>query len=480
MLSTRTRTKGRTERPRSSSLSSSSSSSSLFSSSSLTTAATTASATTTTTTTIVRISFQQYLEEEVQKGTIDSNLRDVMIGVAQSCAEISCRLQTHTTTPPLQLGIDEGDDANNNNNNNVNIQGEIQQEMDVIANDIFISNLHQVGPSVAAMASEEEENIMYGSSSHHPNDDANTNTDADADTSSSSSSYEIAFDPLDGSSNLISNLPVGSIFGIAPYNTNTNTNNNSTNRPFSNPGTQLVAAGYALYSSSTELIVTFGNNHGVMGFTLDPVDTPTFILSRTHIRCPPSGPYYSLNEARYNDWSRPLQKYIQDAKRGLQHQHQHNRNNQSATLSSTGRPLSSRYVCSLCADFHRTLLVGGWCGNPRTHLRLLYEAAPLAFVINAAGGYGCDGSTRSSRRSSSSSSSGRDTSKRSDSDSDGTQSTSTTTTTTTTNNDCNNLLDIVPVGLHDRVCVFLGSTNDIDDLLSYGDVRQVVSKTYEA
>jgi len=222
-----------------------------------------------------------------------------------------------------------------------------------------------------------------------------------------------------------------------------------------------------------------------MGFTLDPVDN-AFILSRTNIICPSSGPYYSLNEARYNDWSIPLQNYIQDAKCGLQHQH--NRKNRSLHSNSScsattrrSRPLSSRYVCSLCADFHRTLLVGGWCGNPRTHLRLLYEAAPLAFVIKAAGGYGCDGSRSSRARTrtrSNSSNSNSDNSNISDSDSDGTNRTSTSTTTTTS--DCNNLLDIVPVGLHDRVCVFLGSTDDIDDLLSYGDVRQVVSKTYEA
>eukprot|EP00534_Pseudo-nitzschia_fraudulenta_P006456 CAMPEP_0201193284 /NCGR_PEP_ID=MMETSP0851-20130426/146513_1 /ASSEMBLY_ACC=CAM_ASM_000631 /TAXON_ID=183588 /ORGANISM="Pseudo-nitzschia fraudulenta, Strain WWA7" /LENGTH=259 /DNA_ID=CAMNT_0047479751 /DNA_START=46 /DNA_END=825 /DNA_ORIENTATION=- len=259
------------------------------------------------------------------------------------------------------------------------------------------------------MASEEEESVIY--------------SDGDGNRKFS---YEIAFDPLDGSGNLDANLPTGSIFGIAPCNTR-NSNSQDGNQPnFSRPGSALAAAGYAHYSSSTELMVSFGNDHpdGVVGFTLSGSgDQPEddFLLSRKNICCPSHGPYYSLNEAREPDWPDGLRRWIYDAKRGK---------------TTTGKTYSSRYVCSLCADLHRTLLKGGWAGNPRPHLRLLYEAAPLAFLIEAAGGKGSDGKQ--------------------------------------------NLLDIVPEGLHDRVCVFLGSRDDIEDLEIYGDIQQVQSKRYEA
>lgn len=205
-----------------------------------------------------------------------------------------------------------------------------------------------------------------------------------------------------------------SIFGIYPHSAN--------GRPFSKSGRNLVAAGYALYSSSTELVIAIAGGatgSSPIGFTLDPTcdaNDPlenSFRISRQRLRCPLSGPYYSLNEAREPDWPDGLKQWIHDAKRGL---------------TSTKQKYSSRYVCSLCGDFHRTLLKGGWAGNPRPHLRLLYEAAPLAFVAEAAGGMGSDG--------------------------------------------VRNLLDIEPTGLHDRVCVFLGSTADITDLVSYGEIQQ--------
>jgi len=148
-----------------------------------------------------------------------------------------------------------------------------------------------------------------------------------------------------------------------------------------------------------------------------------FRLSRRLIRCPRRGPYYSLNEAREPDWPDGLRRWVQDARNG-------------DTPAST--KYSSRYVCSLVADFHRTLLKGGWAGNPRPRLRLLHEAAPLAFVARAAGGTGSDG--------------------------------------------IRNLLDVCPAAqqLHQRTCVFFGSVDDVDDLVvKYGDVQQD-SKRYRA
>ena len=325
-------------------------------------------------------SFRDHLDDRIREGIIDEDLASVLLGIAKSCVEVSRLLKSHTL-----------DQSNHEVVTAVNVQGEQQKGMDVVANDVFVQTLKSVD-AVVAMASEEEEAVIYTSNEK-----------------SNRAGYEIAFDPLDGSGNLDVNLPTGSIFGIATSHENA----------FSRSGSDLVASGYALYSSSTELIVSLGIHQPVVGFTL--LSDNEFVLSRNNIRCPAHGPYYSLNEAREPDWPEGLRRWIHDAKRGH---------------TTTQKTYSSRYVCSLCADFHRTLLQGGWAGNPRPHLRLLYEAAPLAFLIESAGGKG----------------------------SDGTQS----------------LLEILPQGLHDRVCVFLGSKDDIDDLESYGDVQQVQSKRYEA
>ena len=225
--------------------------------------------------------------------------------------------------------------------------------------------------------SEEEEDIIIGNSDMR---------------------YGIAFDPLDGSSNLDVNAPTGSIFGI--YGNNL--------RPFELPARQtLVAAGYTVYSSATELVLA-GLGEEVVSFTLDTEDD-TYRCSRSNIVCPERGPYYSLNEAREPDWPDGLRQWVHDAKRGQ---------------TPAGIKYSARYVCSLTADVHRSLLKGGWAGNPRPHLRLLYEAAPLAFIVEAAGGKGSDG--------------------------------------------MNDLLDLKPEGLHGRVCCFLGSKLDVEDLVANG------------
>jgi len=391
-------------------------------------ASTSASISTSLCSTIRTVTFREYLDDQIKNGSIDSDLCDVVVGVARSCAEVSDRLKTHTLD--FRDGEKEDDDVPMVATT-VNVQGEQQKGMDVVANDIFIRNLDAV-QTVAAMASEEEEAVIYANGYG----DSGSGDKSNGEITRKETCYEIAFDPLDGSGNLDVNLPTGSIFGIAGF-------QKGQGRPFSQPGSALVASGYAVYSASTELVVSFGTDHpdGVVGFTLldnqhqhhqkrftdeeggvlefDSADR--FVLSRSTIRCPDHGPYYSLNEAREPDWPDGLKRWISDAKRGL---------------TNTKKTYSSRYVCSLCADLHRTLLQGGWAGNPRPHLRLLYEAAPLAFLIEAAGGKG----------------------------SDGTQ----------------NLLAIEPRGLHDRVCVFLGSKDDINDLESYGDVQQVRGKRYEA
>jgi len=128
---------------------------------------------------------------------------------------------------------------------------------------------------------------------------------------------------------------------------------------------------------------------------------------------PASGQIYSLNDARFDDWPLGLQRYISDVRSGA---------------GQTGKHYSARYVCSLVADFHRTMHYGGWCGNPRPHLRLVYEANPLSFVAAACGGAGSDGARA--------------------------------------------ILSKRPEALHERTCFFVGSTEDVTELQSYGDVQQ--------
>ena len=289
---------------------------------------------------------------------------------AAACERVAEALRVVRISPEFSQGGDQ------------NVQGETQKGMDVVANDIFTDALRGC---VAAMASEEEESYLPGD---HPE-----------------FRYEIAFDPLDGSSNLDSNLPTGSIFSVLRH--------SPTDAPFQGSGrAKVVAAGYALYSSSTELVLSLASGTTAMGFTLDPTHG-RFLLSRRSMECPPSGPYYSLNDAREPDWPEGLRRWVNDAKRGQ---------------TPSGTKFSSRYVCALVADVHRTLLHGGWAGNPRPHLRLLYEAAPLAHISEACGGRATDG--------------------------------------------VRDLLDIELTGLHDRTPVFIGGRADVDELLAYGDVQQ--------
>ena len=306
------------------------------------------------------------LSEYLQTAEIDENLFRILFSAAAASAQVAKELRTLTLSSLNEEG------------GNINIQGEKQKGMDVRANEIFVQ---QLKPLVLSLVSEEEEDILAGDGKM----------------------YAIAFDPLDGSSNLDVAAPTGTIFGV--YRQDTVADN-----PFGRPARHsLVAAGYTVYSSATELVMSIGDS--AVGFTLDE---STFRCSRTNMICPDRGPYYSLREAREPDWPDGLRKWIHDAKRGE---------------TSSGMKYSARYVCSLTSDVHRTLLKGGWAGRP--HLRLLYEAAPLAFIMEKSGGVGSDG--------------------------------------------VSNLLDIKPTNLHERVCCFLGSKSDIRDLLEYGDVQQETS-----
>ena len=190
----------------------------------------------------------------------------------------------------------------------------------------------------------------------------------------------MAFDPLDGSSNIDINISIGTIFCVLRAQPNAG---HLVEGPLQ-PGTQIVAAGYSVYGSATTLVLSTG--HGVHGFTLDP-GVGEFFLSHPNIRCPEKGSTYSINEGNYARWDDRVKKWSQWIK---------------GEDKAQGLPYGHRYVGSLVADAHRTLLKGGIFAypadtkSPRGKLRLLYEANPMAYIFEQAGGWRRTASTASS------------------------------------------------------------------------------------
>ena len=268
-----------------------------------------------------------------------------------------------------------------------NVQGEAVKKLDVFANEKMIEALSYSG-RVCVMGSEEDAEPIHlpvGAPSGH---------------------YAVLFDPLDGSSNIEAAITIGTIFSIYRR---VSTGVEGKLEDLLQPGHRQVAAGYVVYGSSTMLVYTTGN--GAHGFTLDP-SVGEFLLSHPNIQTPARGATYSANEGNYQYWSPEMQRY-------MDHIHQKD--------PATKRPYASRYVGSLVADFHRTLLYGGIflypadSKDPKTptgKLRLLYEASPLAMVIQAAGGKASTG--------------------------------------------VENILDVQPQQLHQRVPLVIGSRDEVE------------------
>lgn len=237
-----------------------------------------------------------------------------------------------------------------------NVQGERQQKLDVFADDIIFRMCDHTG-RLCALASEEREDVIPIPEKYRKG------------------SYVLVYDPLDGSSNIDVNVSIGTIFGI--FRT-VDWDLRGRVEDVLQPGRNLVGAGYVLYGASTMLVYSTGQ--GVHGFTLNP-ELGEFLLSHPNLRLPDPPAYYSVNSSYYRRWSPAVQRYL----RWLQGQEEED------------PQLSSRYIGSLVADFHRNLLRGGvYCypgeeAKPEGKLRLLYEAAPLAFLIEQAGGYASDG-----------------------------------------------------------------------------------------
>ena len=261
----------------------------------------------------------------------------------------------------------------------INVHGEAVQKLDEFAQQTIYSAMGHSG-HLCVMASEESEGII-------PIPDGGKR-----------GRYVLMFDPLDGSSNIDVNASIGTIFSIHRKIT---TGIDGVLEDCLQVGTEQLAAGYFIYGSSTMMVYTTG--HGVNGFTLDP-SLGEFLLSHENIKIPKRGKIYSINEGNINQWDTGTRRYVDHVK---------------SDQKSDGRPYSLRYIGSLVADFHRNLLKGGifLYPGPKGKLRLLYEAAPLAMVVEQAGGNASTGSQR--------------------------------------------ILDIVPESLHQRVPLIIGSTEDV-------------------
>jgi fructose-1,6-bisphosphatase I len=268
-----------------------------------------------------------------------------------------------------------------------NVQGEQVMKLDVFANEAIVRMNDHTG-RLCAMASEEIRDLI-------PIPDQFP-----------CGRYVLLFDPLDGSSNIDMNVSIGTIFSIQRK---VSGGPRGAVEDCLQPGCKQAAAGYIIYGSSTMMVYTTG--HGVHGFTLDP-SVGEFLLSHPNIQIPPKAKYYSINEGNYRYWSEGVRRYVDYLK---------------TPDKATDRPYSGRYIGSRVADFHRNLMAGGIFmypadskdpNKPHGKLRLLYEAAPLAFIVEQAGGRASDGRQ--------------------------------------------DIMKIEPQSLHQRVPLFIGSRADVD------------------
>jgi fructose-1,6-bisphosphatase I len=265
----------------------------------------------------------------------------------------------------------------------INVQGEEVRKLDEFANYTFVHSLDHSG-YLCGMASEEVADVI-------PIPDEFP-----------CGTYVVCFDPLDGSSNIDVNINIGSIFSILRK---VSDEERGAEQDILQKGTAQVAAGYILYGSSTMLVYSTGQ--GVNGFTLDP-SLGEFLLSHPNITIPEKGKIYSVNEGNWNKWDDGVRNYITYLKQ---------------KDPDTSRPYTARYIGSLVADFHRNLLKGGIFmypadkKNPHGKLRLLYEANPLSFLVEQAGGASSNGHGR--------------------------------------------IMEIMPDSLHQRVPLYIGSKEDV-------------------
>jgi len=328
-----------------------------------------------------RISLTQYLvEEQRNNNSIPAELRLLIEVVARACKTISHAVSKGALGEVLGSAESE------------NIQGEVQKKLDVLSNEILLE-ANEWGGHLAAMASEEMETV-HQIPHRYPKGE-----------------YLLLFDPLDGSSNIDVNVSIGTIFSVlkAPEGMNA-----PTEQDFLQPGAKQVAAGYAVYGPQTVLVLTTGN--GVNCFTLDR-EMGSWVLTQRNMQIPEDTKEFAINASNARHWYPPVKRYVDDLLAGK--------------AGPRGKDFNMRWVASMVAEVHRILNRGGIFMYPADQrepdkpgkLRLMYEANPMALIVEQAGGKATDGKQR--------------------------------------------ILDIQPEKLHQRVAVFLGSRNEVDVAAEY-------------
>ncbi|HEX5959831.1 MAG TPA: class 1 fructose-bisphosphatase [Rhodanobacteraceae bacterium] len=328
---------------------------------------------------------QHLIEEQRRHDNVNADLRLLIEVVARACKRISIAVGKGALGGVLgEAGIA--------GSISVNVQGEAQKKLDVISNEILLE-ANAWGGHLAACASEEM-------ADPYPIPDAYPK-----------GNYLLLFDPLDGSSNIDVNISVGTIFSVLRCPEGVT---RPTEKDFLQPGTRQVAAGYCVYGSSTVLVLTTG--HGVNVFTLDR-EQGSFRLTRAHATIPEDTSEFAVNMSNQRFWETPMQRYVADLLAGR--------------TGPRGRDFNMRWVASMVADVHRILTRGGIFIYPLDEkvkakggkLRLMYEANPMSFIVEQAGGAASTGRSR--------------------------------------------ILEVQPTQLHQRVPVFLGSRHEVETAAKY-------------
>lgn len=328
-----------------------------------------------------RVSLTQYLVEEQRlNNSIPAELRLLIEVVARACKTISHAVGKGALGEVLGTASTE------------NIQGEVQKKLDILSNEILLE-ANEWGGHLAAMASEEMESI-HPIPNRYPMGE-----------------YMLLFDPLDGSSNIDVNVSIGTIFSVlkAPEGMAA-----PTEQDFMQAGNKQVAAGYAVYGPQTVLVLTTGN--GVNCFTLDR-EMGSWVLTQRNMQIPADTKEYAINASNARHWHPPVTRYVNEMQAGV--------------TGPRGKDFNMRWIASMVADVHRILNRGGIFMYPADarepdkpgKLRLMYEANPMSFIVEQAGGASTDGKQR--------------------------------------------MLDIQPEKLHQRVPVFLGSKNEVELVTRY-------------
>ena len=334
---------------------------------------------------LTNISLTRFLIEEQRAGRINPDLRLLIEVVARACKTISIAVGKGA------LGGVLGD-AGANGEASINVQGEAQKKLDVLSNEILLE-ANAWGGHLAGLASEEMD-------TSHPIPDKYPR-----------GNYLLLFDPLDGSSNIDVNISVGTIFSVLRCPDGVS---NPTDNDFLQPGTAQVAAGYCIYGPSTMLVLTVGN--GTHAFTLDR-EIGSFVLTTRGMKIPEETREFAVNMSNQRFWEAPMQAYVGDLLTGKE--------------GPRGKDFNMRWVASMVADVHRIMTRGGifmypWDKrepNKPGKLRLMYEANPMAWLIEQAGGAATNGRQR--------------------------------------------ILDVQPQQLHERVSVILGSRNEVERVTQY-------------